>query len=824
VCIVVRWLVCTAGLMLAVNSMAQYQKPAPSAQIYGQLQQLNNLTGVLYVAAHPDDENTRLLSWLARGQHVRTAYLSVTRGDGGQNIIGPEQGGALGLIRTHELMAARRIDGALQYFARAVDFGYSKSAQETFKHWDELRLIADVVRTIRLFRPDVVITRFPPDSRAGHGHHTASAIIAEKAFDYCTGSLALSSADAARMQDMLDGTQPWVPQRLLFNAYRFGNNSTITDGMFRLDVGHFDPLLGMGYGELAGISRSIHRSQGVGTPSIPGIAPEYFSTTRGTAPRMSLFDGIVTDWRRVNRADIADAIGKVIKEFSMTNPSASVPELLRIRTMIEGLDDPFWRSQKLDQITMLLLQCAGIRLEATVAEQTVLAGEQLDATLRIIQRTHLPVTVTAVQWPDALITYSVRCQPDSLVSLDKAVTIPPGTPVTEPYWLMQDPEHDLFTISNDRLLDHPVGQSPLQVRVTLHIGNSPVMVSVPLSNKRLDPERGDIIEELRVVPRASIEPVSATVIRRNGTAAVSVRIRAFRKPVAGSLRLMLSGKSVGAVEGISIAANTDTLVTMPIAPDISGVAHIELVTGEGVISRSVQVISYEHVPTLQYTKPARVTIVPGNVACTAKTVGYVAGAGDAAPQVLRDLGVQVDELVDADIVNTEKLAAYDAIVVGVRAANVRKSMQYLMPSLLHYAEHGGTLIVQYNTTQTLSTQNLGPWPIPLSRNRVTEEDAPVTILAPDHPVFTHPNKIDKQHFDGWVQERGLYFPDGYASEYQELLSMADEGEPQHRGSLLYGRYGSGLYYYCALSLFRQLPAGVEGGILLLANMVSTGVR
>ncbi len=384
--------------MLAINAPAQQHTPGSSAAIYAQLKRLQSLTSVLYVAAHPDDENTRLLSWLATGRYVRTAYLSITRGDGGQNILGPEQGAALGLIRSHELLAARRLDGAEQYFARAVDFGFSKSAQETFRHWDEVQLIADIVRIIRHVRPDVIICRFPKDSLAGHGQHAASAILTEKAFDYCRGDLRLSPQNQKRLEDLLKGTQPWSPARLLFNAFRFGNRSTVTDDMFRLEVGNYDPLLGMGYGELAGISRSIHRSQGAGTPSTPGTAPEYFAVLRGSPLSTSLFDGIDTSWTRVQRPDIVTAVQTIINAYSFTQPYRSLPALLELRRNILSVEDLYWRDQKLAEVNKAIISCMGITADATVAESMVVPGSALKSRLRFIQRSHQNITVQSVQW------------------------------------------------------------------------------------------------------------------------------------------------------------------------------------------------------------------------------------------------------------------------------------------------------------------------------------------------------------------------------------------------------------------------------------------
>jgi hypothetical protein len=771
------------------------------------------------VAAHPDDENTRLLSWLATGRNIRTAYLSLTRGDGGQNIIGGEQGAALGLIRTHELLEARKLDGAGQYFARAIDFGFSKNPRETFRQWDSIALIADVIRTIRQFRPDVVICRFPKDSMAGHGQHSASAIVTERAFDYMDGRLELSPADAERLRGMLEGTTEWRPARLLFNAFRFGNRSTVRDGMFALEVGQYDPLIGMGYGELAGISRSIHRSQGAGTPSTPGVQPEYFGTVWGAAPRKSLFDDVDTTWNRIGRNDIGAAIDEIIARFDMLHPERSLDALVRVRSLIRTITDAEWRARKIDEIDAVIRNVIGLSVEVTTPQQLALAGDTVRTTLRIVTRAVRPLTLRSATWPDGKSVGQRSLPHDSLVTVDLTTRIPSDAAVTQPYWLAVDANGSFFAYPESvpyGKRDLPVQDAPLSVSVVLDLGSDTLAVSVPLSSKKLDPLRGDVIEMLRIVPPVSVEPVRPV---ETGTT-TQVRIRAYAPLTNVTAQLVGSNGVSTTVRGITLRANTDTLLTLSV-PTGSTTLRASVRIGDVTYDRTVRVISYDHLPTLQYTTPAIIrTVDARGVRVTAKRVAYVAGAGEYAPEFLRGLGVTVDEIDDATILRTDELQTYDAVLVGIRAINTRKSMLYLMRALMTYVERGGTLVMQYNTLQDMSTKELGPYPLPLANKRVTEEDAPVTILRADHPLFTAPNRITSDDFTGWVQERGLYFPVGYDERYESLLSMHDENESPLTGALLHARYGKGHYISCSLSLFRQLPAGVSGAMRLFANLVS----
>lgn len=814
------------GVCCVVTASAQQIRPLPSSRIYGKLQQLRSMTSVLYVAAHPDDENTRLLSWLANGRNIRTGYLSLTRGDGGQNIIGSEQGAALGLIRTHELLAARKLDGAEQFFSRALDFGFSKNPKETFQHWDSVILIADVVRVIREFRPDVVICRFPKDSMAGHGQHSASAIITEEAVRYCYGVSTLSKESKERVDSILranpivTGEEPWKPKRLLFNAFRFGNRSTIKPGMFKIDIGQYDPLLGMGYGELAGISRSIHRSQGAGTPSTPGVQPEYFETLVGDAPQHSLFDGIDTTWNRIGATSIGAAIDSVIAGFDMLAPHRSLDKLLDIRGKINEVRDPFWNQLKIKEIDKIITSCIGLTADVSVPMPIMTSGDTARATIRFTTRAGRSVSILPISLPGGAIIDGFSSVNDSTHIADARFTVPYGTAVSQPYWLEQDPASGLFRLSSEFLLGTAVSAPVLEVPVIMSIGYETFVLALPVSFKKLDPLKGDVIEELRIVPVVSIEPTRTVVHQASGKATISARIRAYGAVESASLLVQGGKRTLAQRDGIRLRAQTDTLVSIDVTTSSTTDVRVGLQIGSVFHDKTVVTISYDHIPTLQYLQPATVRVVSEPVNVVAKKVAYLSGAGESTPEFLRGLGVVVDEITEDQLLRTNELLAYDALVLGIRVMNTRKSMKYQMPALLRYVEQGGTLLIQYNTLQDLSTTDIAPYPLAISRNRVTEEDAKVSILLPKHPLLQYPNRITTSDFAGWVQERSVYNPGPYDARYTELLEMHDAGEMPQRGTILHTRYGKGNFIYTSLSLFRQLPVGVVGAMKLMANMVS----
>ena len=803
---------------------AQQVRPANSEKIYHEISQLQHLVNVLYVAAHPDDENTRLLAWLVNDQNLRTAYLSLTRGDGGQNILGTEQGNALGLIRTHELMEARKIDGAEQFFTRAIDFGFSKTNEETFKHWPKDLLTGDVVWVMRKFRPDVVICRFPPTTAAGHGQHAASAIVAAEAYKV--------TGDKTKYPEQLKYYEAWKPRRIVFNAYKFGSFSTTSEDMFKMSVGEYVPMLGYGTGEIAGISRSVHKSQGAGTPSVPGVQTEYFKLVDGDSFSGSLFDGIDITWGRVGRQDIGTDLQQIADHFDFRRPDASLPALFAVRKKIQEVKDEYWRVQKMKELDQVILDCTGLMAELYAKQPQTVAGITLPFTLHVIARSHTPVILSGIQWDANDTTMNMPISMDTLLTFEHSIAIPANTPVTEPYWLQSLPnQKEMFIIPEDSLLGLPETPDNLTATLRLRINDISYSLPVPLSYKKTDPVKGDVVEPLRIVPGASVSFTSGLFITNpDGSLQADVHVHTYKDIKNGTLTIQREKKIMTSIKGLNISAATDTIIPVHIdakESEAQGAGDYYLqasIIAEGeMYNRFMHLIQYSHIPTLQYFTQPYAKVLRPNWKCTVKHIGYIEGAGDNVAAILRLAGLEVDVLKESDLTNATKLKKYDAIITGIRAVNVEKRMAYWLPVLFEYAQNGGTLVMQYNTTQDMATTKLGPYPFTIaSDQRVTEEDAKITFVDPNNRLLNYPNKITDDDFSGWVQERGLYFASRWDDKYTPIFSMHDEGEQPLNGGTLYAKVGKGNYIYTSLSFNRQVPGGNKGAIRLLMNMLSVG--
>jgi LmbE family N-acetylglucosaminyl deacetylase len=803
---------------IATTTNAQQVRPANSVKIYHEIAQLRHLVNVLYVAAHPDDENTRLLAWLVNDKNIRTGYLSLTRGDGGQNILGSEQGPALGLIRTHELMEARKLDGAEQFFSRAIDFGFSKTNEETFKHWPKQMLTGDAVWVMRKFRPDVVICRFPPNTMAGHGHHAASAIIAAAAFK--------AAGDKTQYPEQLKYYGAWQPKRLLQNTYKFGDRNTTSEDQFKIGVGQYVPGMGMGVGELAGLSRSVHKSQGAGTPSTPGIQTEYFKLIDGDTLTQSLFDGIDITWGRVGRTDIGDDLKQVEHDYDFRHPDASIKALLAVRKKIESVKDEYWRKEKLEEIDQAILDCTGLLAELYAKQPQAVKGAVLPFTLRVIARSQTPVTLNSIQWGNGDTAMNVVISADTLKTFEHTINIPANAPLTEPYWLSAaPPTAAMYYLPNDTLLGLPETPNDLNATLNIMVDGQSFSVKVPLSYKKLDPVKGDVVEQLRIVPDATVAFTNDLLVAKpDGSVHAELRVHAYKNISNATLSISGIADDMTSLK-MDLRANEDTLVYMEVPAKMIGSkgALLMAVIGSAGPTPSQHLIQYNHLPTLQYFTWSTATVIHANWKCTAKKIGYVEGAGDHVAEVLRAAGLDVETVKEADLTNAAKLKKYDAILTGIRSVNVEKRMAYWIPVLLEYARNGGTLVMQYNTTQDMATTTMGPYPFTIaSDQRVTEEDAKITFLDPKNRILNYPNKITDDDFTGWVQERGLYFASKWDDKYTPLFSMNDAGEQPLKGGTLYTKLGKGNYIYTSLSFSRQLPAGNKGAIRLLMNMLSVG--
>ncbi|WP_294307366.1 PIG-L family deacetylase [uncultured Chryseobacterium sp.] len=808
----------------------QQVRPSGSSEIYRELKTLKHLPKVLYLAAHPDDENTGLLSWLVNDQNLETGYLSLTRGDGGQNLLGTEQGAALGLIRTHELLEARKLDGAQQFFTRAIDFGFSKNTTDTFKQWDENSITADVVWVIRKFRPDVIICRFPPTAAAGHGQHAASAVVAEKAFKL--------AGDKTAFPDQLKYVDVWQPKRLLWNTFRFGSVNTTAENQLKITVGQYDAQLGMGYGELAGLSRSLHKSQGAGTQSVAGIKTEYFTHVAGEPAKASLLDGIVKTWTSKGNSDIDQALDKIISAFNFNNPDRSLPALLALRKKVMVIQDPELKKDKIKSLDQIILSCAGFMGEAVTNQPEAVAGDPYNFKLNLISRAENPVVLENVKWLNQSENLNRKLSKDSLITIGHEIKIPADAALTEPYWLAKPAVNAAtFSVPNDTLIGLPETESPLNVLLDLKIGGEKFQVKLPLSFKKLDPVRGDVVEALRIVPALELKFTQPLyLVKENEDLKVSLNIKVNSNKAFGNgkLNLMYNGERLGGAQVSSLSGKEITVDCMIPKAKLASIPSNRLqldadYVTDGINYNKKQVlIQYPHLPSLQYFAPATVAVMKGDIRTTVKKVGYIQGAGDFIPEFLRIAGIQVDVLKDEDFYGNpdggngsqNKLSQYDAIVLGIRANNTEKKLGRWMPFLWAYVKAGGNLVMQYNTNQDATVSQLGMYKFNIANKRVTEENAVVTFLNPNHKLLNFPNRITADDFKGWVQERGAYFPDQWDAAYEPLFEMHDTGEEPLQGSTLYAKYGKGNFIYTPLAFFRQLPAGNAGAARLLMNFLS----
>ncbi len=816
------WL--AASLWLCSLRLSAQTAPAlNAAEIKLQLKKLNTLGSVLYMAAHPDDENTRLLGFLAKEKLYRTGYLSLTRGDGGQNLIGNEQAEQLGLIRTQELLAARRIDGAEQFFTRANDFGFSKSPEETFRIWDRKKILGDVVWVIRKFQPDVIICRFPADSRAGHGHHTASAMLAAEAY--------AAAADPKQYPEQLtNGVKPWQAKRLLWNTFNFGANNTTSEDQFKTDVGVYSALLGKGFGEIAAESRSQHKSQGFGVPAARGSALEYFTTIQGDAPKSNLLDGVETSWQRVPGGKaIGDRVSELIRKYNPDDPSVSVPTLLAIRKLIQALPDGYWKEQKLRETEKLVLSCAGIWMEAFSNTPEVVPGEAYGASLQIINRSNIPVSLQkiSINGRDSLLQQDLPF--NKFISLPQPLPVPANTAISQPYWLQDPHPQGTYVINDPMLTGNPENIPALSATFHLKVQGETITVTRPFIYKFTDPVKGEVYRPLVIAP-----PVISSlgnqvfIFTKAEPQAVPVKLRAMKSNVSGVVKLHLPAGFRADKAGISYSLagkGDETEVVFHVAPvKVNGRNIVDTFTVAASYNgkeytKSMTTIQYDHIPAITIFPPTEARLVTVDLKYNGRKLGYIPGAGDKVPEALRQVGYEVSPLDEKEIMSGD-LSRYDAIITGVRAYNTQDRLRYWQPRLLEYVKNGGTLVIQYNTNSGLVTDKLGPYPFSLSRDRVTNENAPVKFLQPENRLFTYPNHIAGSDFDGWVQERGLYYPSGIDGAYSKPLEMNDPGEKALDGSTIIASYGKGKYVYTGLAFFRQLPAGVPGAYRLFVNMIS----
>lgn len=793
---------------------AQSQRSYHGAEIKQSLEALSVTGRVLYIAAHPDDENTRLLAYYSKGKKFKTAYLSLTRGDGGQNLIGTEQADLLGLLRTQELLAARRIDGAEQFFTRANDFGFSKTSEESLKFWDEKKILGDVVWVIRKFQPDVIITRFPEDARAGHGAHAASAILAKKAF--------VAAADPKQYPEQLAHFKAWKTKRIVWNTFNFGGTNTTSDDQLKLDVGQYNALLGQSYGEIAAESRSRHRSQGFGSSKQRGSAFEYFEQLAGVPAKKDLFEDInVSLSRFAGMAAAQSLLDQINKEYQVNAPYKSLEKLMKLKAMTTKL--PFDNAQ-LDEV---ILACAGIWVETLATSAAFAITDFLNVEVQAISR--LPANFPYKVHLAVNSETAIELEPEKMLQMHRRVAAATAG-ITQPYWLENKHGIGSYEFTGFSNLGSPENAAPSLGKFKISIGKTIIEFQRPVIYKYANPAIGEIYQPLVIAP-----PITATLKEQaylfynQQPRKVTVDIKAFSGRATGVLEAKVpEGWTVSPatvqleVHGKAAEQNIE-LTIRPGLKASSGMLQLDINTAGKIYNKGFHQIDYEHIPQQTLFPLAEARLEQVDLKFAGKNIGYLAGAGDLIPQSLKQIGYNVTMLDENLVMNTD-LSAFDAIVTGVRLYNVSDRIATLQPKLMAYVKNGGTLIQQYNVNNPLKIDQLGPYPFTITRTRVTEEDASVSFLKPDHPLLNYPNKITAKDFDGWIQERGIYFLSNLDPHYTSIFSMHDTGEQPSNGSLVVADYGKGKYIYTGLVFYRELPAGVPGAYRLFVNLLSAASR
>lgn len=816
-------------LLLIVSAASAQQSRQPDAsEILLALKKLNTVGSVLFIAAHPDDENTRLLAYLAKEKNLRTGYLSITRGDGGQNLVGKEQGDMLGLIRTQELLAARKIDGAEQFFTRANDFGYSKNPDETMTFWNKDSILSDVVWVIRNFKPDVIICRFPPTAEGGHGHHTASTILAMESFD--------AAADVNKFKQQLTSTEVWKATCLFWNTFNFGSTNTTSPEQLQVDVGVFNPLLGKSYGEISAESRTMHKSQGFGSAKTRGSMIEYFKQLKGDSVK-TLFEGIDQSWNRLaGGSAVEKLIDACIKKYNAQSPEKIIPDLITVYKQIQSLpsgksETAFWKQQKLKETESLILSCSGLWMEAYAVDFIGIPGKEINITAQLVNRNNTNVKLNRITFfgqTDTLVNTSVKH--NELITVKHNEILPAGTSFSNPYWLNEKHEAGIFTVNDLSLIGKPEKDNGATVVFHVEINGLAFQIVRELTYKSTDPVKGEVYRPFEILPPATVNisekifmfgdknPKTIQFIVKANTANVEGTIEAT---VSTGWNLQMKNKDFKLND-----KGDEIMLEATVSPSeinsagkLNASLHING-TSKNVYSKSIARIEHDHIPYQFILSDAEAKLINVEIKKAGTNIGYIPGAGDEIPACLKQIGYRVTTLTD-DMLANENLSAYDAIVTGIRAYNTNERLQVFYNKLMEYVANGGNLIVQYNTNNRIGPvlAKIAPYPFTISRDRVTDETAEVRMINTSHAALNFPNKITAKDFEGWIQERGIYFAGERDSVYQSIVSMNDAGEKPLDGSLIIVKHGKGNFVYTGIVFFRELPAGIPGAYRLFVNLL-----
>ena len=800
-----------AVFLLIAQQFSAQSVSNSSSEIYDDLLRLQNNTTVMYIAAHPDDENTRIISWLTHEKHVDAVYLSLTRGDGGQNLIGTEKGELLGLLRTQELLEARKVDKGRQWFTRALDFGYSKTSTETLKFWDKQQILADVVWAIRKNRPEIIITRFDPNSNGEtHGHHTASAILALEAFDL--------AADPKAFPEQLRYVKVWQPKRLFYNTswWFFGSKENFEKsdktGLYSINVGTYFPILGISNNEISSKSRSKHACQGFGMALERGSDLEYLKFLKGDKPKTNdIFEGINLS---SEKGPIKTHLEKLIADYQFNNPQLSLNPLLELYDLLKKEKaDP----SKLNQVKDLILKTQGIYFEWTTANGFGTLNQEINTRLEITNRSNKNINVSISGSGTKEIAANDSYKATEKLKLNDAR-------LSNPYWLQETPKNNLHVVNNPADIGQPEILNPVKKTMTINFGSAKIDFEIPLKQKTVDPSIGEQYEPFYTVPAFVANFDQENFIFSNQPKQIAVEVESFvsnssaKVSLKGSKDWKISPPQT--IDFKEIGEKKKVLFNLePISRNANSSLEAIVESQGKTYTQSLNVVDYPHIDRQIWLKTAQAKIQNLDLKIPAVKIAYLKGSGDEIPSSLRAIGLQVDEL-DLKNWNPSLLKKYDVLILGIRLFNTQPEMTLVNKDIWKFIENGGLVINQYNTNRGLLTNEIAPFNLKLGANRISEEDATLKFLLPNHPVFNVPNTITQKDMDNWVQERGLYFADDWDQNLIPLLEGNDTGESPQKGILLAGNYGKGTYVYTGLSFFRELPAGVPGAYKLFMNILA----
>ncbi len=797
-----------------------------------ELRSLKETGSILYIAAHPDDENTQLITYFSRGKFYRTAYLSLTRGDGGQNLLGPEFGDSLGVARTQELLAARAIDGGEQFFSRARDFGYSKDYRQTLTKWNHDEVLSDIVRVIREFRPDIIITRFSPEPSDTHGHHTASAYLALEAFSL--------SGDPHRFPEQLTTLKPWQARRILVNkGMRNSDIISPASSIITLDTSGQDPETGETFASLAARSRAMHKTQGFGSfnsSNLSGRHLEYFKLLKGDPATHDLFENIDCTWSRIPGGEsIGELVSQINTHFDSAHPERSISELLKLRLKLNQLEQSQLTENKLEHVDKIITLCLGLSISTQTSHAEVIPNERVALQHEVTIKTKIPVTWVSLNYPliNQKEILNLSLSPDTPTQLKRVATIPNDAHLSQPYWLQETESAGMFVVKNESLIGSPTNKPSFPIEAEFEVqGQHLVIHSQPIAIRDQSHPSNHPASVIIIAPVSLTFNAPVLLLAPNETKSVEVDLEAIRENLSGYVNLnvpqswtyqpknqvfTLKHKGDHCLVHFDITApNNISRSTLTASALIDSVNY--------TTSRSL--IHYAHIPDQVLLPTAEIKALSLNLKTRGHNIAYLPGAGDTVAQCLRQMGYAIKSLQTNDL-TSKNLTQYDTIVIGVRAFNTRGDLATALPALLDYVKQGGTVIDQYNTPNGLKVDQFTPYPLSLSRDlpkyRVTNENGTVILLKPMDPALTTPNQISADDFTLWVQERGLNFASSWdKTHFDSLIACSDINEAPLKGGLLIAHYGKGIFVYTGLSFFRQLPAGVPGAYRLMANLIALG--